>query len=129
MTLEKAHDAAFLASVFTYTAGAEDIPPCCWSDVTEAWEATRTIHGFPQYHISGYLTDYFCPDWWWQSQVTNVSDTKWKSGASLHLRKEKELNEARNIVDITTLISSEDGVEAFSSHACWLCLRQGCVEH
>ena len=33
---ERVHEAAFLASVFTYSAGTEDIPHCFWREVTEA---------------------------------------------------------------------------------------------
>ena len=41
----------------------------------------------------------------------------------MRLRKVKDLNAARNAVDITTLILTEEGTSVFSSHAWQLCLR------
>ena len=112
--LERVHEAAFLASVFTYSAGTEDIPQCFWTELTEAWESTRVSYGFPQSLVNGYLADAQNPEWcnqkWWQGHVSKVCESRWTLTVSLRLRKVKELNAARNAVDITALVSSDEGV-------------------
>ena len=95
--------------------------------MTEARESTRVSYGFPQSLVNGYLADAQNPEWcnqkWWQGHVSKVCESRWTSTVPLRLRKVKELNAARNAVDITALVSSDEGVSVFSSQAWQLCLR------
>ena len=121
---ETVHETALLAAAFTYRAGAEDLPTCFWEEETEAWGSTRAAYGFPEAMLDVDFTNTQMPDWsnqrWWQGHVSKLLEARWKSTAPLRLRKVKDLNEARNAVDITALVSQTDGTAVFSSHAWWL---------